>query len=91
MGDPPGSGKARLHGLTLFGRCAPGPLQAKKTNTVKDFLHVAGPLGVTQMISFTCTSRGTYMRLARLPSPTPAPALRARTACHPISAPELTR
>ena len=51
---------------------------------MKDFLHVAGPLGVTQMISFTCTSRGTYMRLARLPP-------RARTACHPISAPELTR
>lgn len=42
-------------------------LQVRKRNKVQDFVNVAGPLGVTQMVVFTATELGTYMRVARLP------------------------
>ena len=40
-------------------------LQVRKRNKVQDFVNVAGPLGVTQMIMFTATDLGTYMRVVR--------------------------
>jgi ribosome biogenesis protein SSF1/2 len=42
-------------------------LQERRNNAIKDFLNVAGPLGVTHMISFSGTELGTYMRLGRVP------------------------
>ena len=42
-------------------------LRTSKKTQIKDILNVAGPLGVTQLISISATELGTYMRLARLP------------------------
>jgi ribosome biogenesis protein SSF1/2 len=44
-----------------------GFLQERKSNTLKDFIHVAGPLGVTHFIIFSATDFGSYMRIARVP------------------------
>ena len=40
-------------------------LQVRKSNKLMDFVNVAGPLGVTQMIMFTASELGTYMRVVR--------------------------
>jgi ribosome biogenesis protein SSF1/2 len=40
-------------------------LQVRKSNKLQDFVNVAGPLGVTQMIMFTASDLGTYMRVVR--------------------------
>lgn len=42
-------------------------LKARKANTVKDFLAVAGVLHVSHMSIFTATENGTYMKIARVP------------------------
>ncbi|KAL6067945.1 rRNA-binding ribosome biosynthesis protein [Balamuthia mandrillaris] len=42
-------------------------LREKKTNSLKDFLHVAGPLGVTNFLILSSTETASYLRLARLP------------------------
>lgn len=41
--------------------------QERKSNTLKDFLHVAGPLGVTHFLIFSATDFGSYLRVARVP------------------------
>ena len=48
-------------------------LQVRKRNKIQDFVNVAGPLGVTQMIMFSATELGTYMRVV---SPSPRPSSR---------------
>ncbi|PRP80308.1 hypothetical protein PROFUN_11786 [Planoprotostelium fungivorum] len=42
-------------------------LKEKKTNKLKDFLSVAGPLGVTHFCILTATEFGTYLRLCKIP------------------------
>jgi len=42
-------------------------LQEKRHNVLKDFLQVAGPLGVSHFIIFSATDFGTYLRLAKFP------------------------
>ncbi|XP_072176977.1 suppressor of SWI4 1 homolog [Diadema setosum] len=42
-------------------------LRARKKNTLKDFVGVAGPLGVSHFISFTKTEAAIHMRVMRLP------------------------
>ncbi|CAB4025525.1 suppressor of SWI4 1 homolog [Paramuricea clavata] len=42
-------------------------LKVRKNNVLKDFVNVAGPLGVTHFIIFSQTKIGSYMRIARLP------------------------
>ncbi|RLN21248.1 hypothetical protein BBJ28_00002854 [Nothophytophthora sp. Chile5] len=42
-------------------------LREKRKNTLKDFVHVGAPLGVTHFIFFTSTEAGTNLKLARIP------------------------
>lgn len=42
-------------------------LQEKKRNTLKDFLNVAGPMGVTHFLMLSKTEAGPYLRVARTP------------------------
>lgn len=42
-------------------------LKDKKRNTLKDFLHVAGPLGVTHLLILSHTQTAAYLRVARCP------------------------
>lgn len=42
-------------------------LKARKTNRVRDFLHVAGQYNVNFFLIISATERGTYLRLARVP------------------------
>uniref|UniRef100_H2YX33 Brix domain-containing protein n=1 Tax=Ciona savignyi TaxID=51511 RepID=H2YX33_CIOSA len=42
-------------------------LKVRKKNVLKDFVSVAGPLGVSHFISFSKTTNGVNMRIARLP------------------------
>ena len=35
--------------------------QVNKKNVVKDFVHVAGPLGVTHLLMLSKTEMGTYL------------------------------
>lgn len=42
-------------------------LRVSKKNVLKDFVAVAGPLGVTHLLSFAKTTNGLNMRLVRLP------------------------
>jgi len=42
-------------------------LQEKKTNVLKDFLHVAGELGITHFLIFSSTDFGTYLKVAKFP------------------------
>lgn len=42
-------------------------LRVRKNNTLKDFVNVAGPIGVTHFLIFSKTNIGTYLRLVRLP------------------------
>lgn len=34
---------------------------------LKDFVHVAGPLGVTHFLLLTATEQASYLKLARVP------------------------
>lgn len=38
-----------------------------RKNTIKDFVHVGAPLGVTHFIFFTSTEAGTNLKIARIP------------------------
>ncbi|KAF1792654.1 Brix domain [Phytophthora cactorum] len=42
-------------------------LREKRKNTLKDFVHVGAPLGVTHFIFFTNTEAGTNLKIARIP------------------------
>lgn len=42
-------------------------LKVNKKNVVKDFVHVAGPLGVTHLMMLSKTEIGTYLRFCRIP------------------------
>ena len=42
-------------------------LQESKSNVLKDFVHVAGPLGVTQFLILTATENAGYLRIAKTP------------------------
>ncbi|KAF1329804.1 Swi4 1, peter pan-like protein suppressor, partial [Globisporangium splendens] len=42
-------------------------LREKRKNTIKDFVHIGAPLGVTHFIFFTSTEAGTNMKIARIP------------------------
>ncbi|KAH7287265.1 hypothetical protein KP509_32G047900 [Ceratopteris richardii] len=42
-------------------------LKEKKSNSMKDFLHVAGPLGVTHFLLLSHTDKAAYLRVARCP------------------------
>ncbi|MCO5587783.1 hypothetical protein L7F22_041735 [Adiantum nelumboides] len=39
----------------------------KKSNSMKDFVHVAGPLGVTHFLLLSHTEKAAYLRVARCP------------------------
>lgn len=40
-------------------------LKESKKNQIKDFLHVAGPLGVTHFLILTATHNASYLRVAK--------------------------
>lgn len=42
-------------------------LKVNKKNVLKDFVHVAGPLGVTHLLMLSKTEIGTYLRFCRIP------------------------
>ncbi|XP_062515775.1 suppressor of SWI4 1 homolog isoform X2 [Corticium candelabrum] len=42
-------------------------LKVKRNNVLKDFVHIAGPLGVTHLIFFTKSENSVNMRIGRLP------------------------
>lgn len=42
-------------------------LRESKRNTLKDFLSVAGPLGVSHFLILTATEKSTYLRVAKTP------------------------
>lgn len=42
-------------------------LQEKKRNNLKDFLNVAGPMGVTHFLMLSKTQSSPYLRVARTP------------------------
>jgi len=42
-------------------------LKVNKKNVVKDFVNVAGPLGVTHLVMLSKTEMGTYLRFCRIP------------------------
>uniref|UniRef100_M4BIJ1 Brix domain-containing protein n=1 Tax=Hyaloperonospora arabidopsidis (strain Emoy2) TaxID=559515 RepID=M4BIJ1_HYAAE len=42
-------------------------LREKRKNTLKDFVHVGAPLGITHFIFFTNTDAGTNLKIARIP------------------------
>lgn len=44
-----------------------GWLQEKKRNNLKDFLNVAGPMGVTHFLILSKTETAPYLRVARTP------------------------
>lgn len=42
-------------------------LRESKRNTLKDFVSVAGPLGVSHFLILTATEKSTYLRVAKTP------------------------
>ncbi|KAL3136348.1 hypothetical protein ABBQ38_005610 [Trebouxia sp. C0009 RCD-2024] len=42
-------------------------LRESKRNVLKDFVHIAGPLGVTQFLILTATENACYLRIAKAP------------------------
>jgi len=53
-----------LNVLFLFGLAA---IQEKKRNNLKDFLNVAGPMGVTHFLILSKTHAAPYLRVAKTP------------------------
>lgn len=45
----------------------PFHLQEKKRNNLKDFLNVAGPMGVTHFLILSKTESAPYLKVARTP------------------------
>jgi len=42
-------------------------LKERKNNTLKDFVHVSGPLGVTHFFIFSSTDVASYLKIGRTP------------------------
>lgn len=42
-------------------------LRESKRNVLRDFVHIAGPLGVTHFLILTATQRASYLRIAKSP------------------------
>ena len=42
-------------------------LRTRKSNTLKDFVSVCGPLGVSHLVMLSATSAASYLRIARTP------------------------
>ena len=42
-------------------------LKVSKTNVLKDFVHVAGPIGVSHFVMFTATENASYMKICKSP------------------------
>jgi ribosome biogenesis protein SSF1/2 len=42
-------------------------LRESKRNSLKDFVSVAGPLGVSHFLMLTATEKATYLRVAKAP------------------------
>jgi hypothetical protein len=42
-------------------------LRESKRNVLKDFVHIAGPLGVTHFLILTATQNASYLRIAKTP------------------------
>ena len=42
-------------------------MQEKKRNNLKDFLNVAGPMGVTHFLMLSKTATAPYLRVAKTP------------------------
>lgn len=42
-------------------------LQESKRNQLKDFVNVAGPLGISHFLILTATEHSRYLRLAKTP------------------------
>ena len=42
-------------------------LKESKRNVLKDFVHIAGPLGVTHFMILTATENASYLRVAKTP------------------------
>ena len=40
-------------------------LRESKRNVLKDFVHIAGPLGVTHFLILTATQNASYLRIAK--------------------------
>jgi len=44
-----------------------GGAQESKRNQLKDFVNIAGPLGVTHFLILTATETAAYLRVAKTP------------------------
>lgn len=42
-------------------------LRESKRNVLRDFVHIAGPLGVTHFLVLTATTHASYLRIAKSP------------------------
>ena len=42
-------------------------LRVSQRNVLKDFVHVAGPLGVTHFVVLTATEKASYLKLCKSP------------------------
>jgi len=42
-------------------------LRESKRNVLKDFVHVAGPLGITHLMMLSATQNAAYLRIAKSP------------------------
>lgn len=47
--------------------CSSSSLQEKKRNTLRDFLNVSGPMGVTHFLMLSKTASSLSLRVARTP------------------------
>jgi hypothetical protein len=41
-------------------------MQESRKNTLKDFVHVCGPLGITHFLIFSATEIATYLRICKV-------------------------
>ena len=61
-------------------------LKQRKANSLKDFVHVAGPLGVTHFVMLSTTDLAHYVRVARIPrGPTLVFRVRSWSSCADVS------
>lgn len=42
-------------------------MQESRTNQLKDFVHIAGPLKVSHFLILTATEQAAYLRLCKVP------------------------
>lgn len=42
-------------------------MRVSRNNVMKDFVHIAGPLGVSHMVVLTGTDKASYLRLCKSP------------------------